>query len=443
MSNKPALISVEQIETLYQPLFTIGALGATPDSGYFRPSWSKEEQAAFAYIKAEAEKIGLVARYDEVGNLFLEQTGFDEYVECGSHLDTVMSGGNYDGVAGIVTGLAAIRTIIESRCALKRGLRLRIWRGEESATHFTGCKGSRAAFGKLSKETLSRKFGEETLAQSITALGYNPEPVEAGRPTISAEEINGIHAHIELHIEQANFLEQEQIDIGVVTSIRGPARWKVILHGKFDHSGGTPMGTKFRKDANLAMAAIMLALDALCQEALNNGEDLVQTFGVINSDRQLSAQHPEVFDNAIAKVSGFGYFTLDIRSCQRASRADYIKRALSEVHRVAELYRVTASIEKLSETDPCESLDQAIQVAELAAAQQLGYSVASLPSGAVHDCLYVAEQTRKDGSYVPVGMLFIPCREGISHAPEEFSTMEAVAKGANVLALALAELGSK
>lgn len=432
--------TAREIEVLYEPLMKIGCVGNKPEDGYFRPSWFSEEDEAFNYIRSEAEKFGLQARYDAVGNLFLEQTGFDEYVEAGSHLDTVVNGGNYDGVAGIIAGLAAIRAIIESGCSQRRGLRLRIWRGEESATFAATCKGSRAAFGKLPAASLSRTFRDITLEQAIQGRGYSAEPIRKGTKTIEQSEIDGIAAHLELHIEQANSLEKRGVDIGVVTSIRGPIRWLCTLRGRFDHSGGTPMGTDFRRDANLALAYLIVELDALCTRAIASGSDLVQTFGMINSDPALCAPYPDIRSNAIAKVSGLVCFSLDIRSSNSAFRQEYVEQAFQKATEVAERFNVEFSFEKISETEPNESLDASVQALELASARELGYSVESIPSGAVHDCLYVAEQVRRDGSHVPIGMLFIPCRDGVSHAPEEFTTFEAVAKGTNVLARTMLKL---
>lgn len=434
------LLSVRDLEELYSPLFAIGALGASPEEGYFRPSWSEEEDLAMAYVKELGLKIGLLARWDEVGNLVLEQPGFNTYVECGSHLDTVNRGGNYDGAAGVISGIAAISAILQRNIPQRHGLRLRVWRGEESAAFFFGCKGSRAAFGKLPAVALEKRFRGDSLRDILVLKNYKPELIESGTPTITQSEIDGIVAHLELHIEQANALEQQGMDIGVVTSIRAPSRWFVFLEGRFDHSGGTPMGAKYRRDANLCLGYVMVALDKLCGEALARGHDLVQTVGVINSESQVANEHTLVSHNAVAKVSGFAFFSLDIRSNQKNFRDEYVQNAFELIHQVAAQFGVEVRSELISESDPCENLDEGIRKIEYSAAQSLGYSVCELPSGAIHDCLYVSEQMRSDGKFLPIGMLFIPCREGISHSPREFSTMEQITKGANVLALSFVEL---
>ena len=436
------LITANEIEDVYRPLFTIGALGTRWEDGFLRASWSEEEEQAFQYIRSLGESIGLTTRFDEIGNMILEQKGYTTYVECGSHLDTVVRGGNFDGAAGIIAGLSAIRAILQEKQATQHGLRLRVWRGEESATYVVGCKGSRAAMGTLPASTLQKSFRGQTLAQAIKKFGYRSEPIAECRPTMSADELLSIVAHIELHIEQANALEQQEVEIGVVSSIRGPVRWQITLEGRFDHSGGTPMGTQYRKDVNLALGYTMVALDKMAEKAMAEGHDLVQTIGLINSDMQINTDLPKVHENGVTKVSGFGYFSLDIRSREKAFRDNYAAQALACVDETCARFGVTTEMQQISNTEPLESLDEHIQECQFAAAKELGYSVVGLPSGGIHDCVYLAQQRRSDGTNVPIGMTFIPCREGISHSPDEFATFEAVAQGANVLArtfLALAK----
>lgn len=433
-------LTAAEIEALYAPLFRIGAVGSTPDAGFTRLSWTSEETAAMEYVQHEAEKAGLTARFDAVGNLALEEPGYREYVETGSHVDTVVRGGNYDGAGGVICGLAAIRAIRESGTKRQRGLRLRIWRGEESAAFNIGCKGSRIAFGAFDPKALQFRTGGKNLAEAIEQCGYNVQAAREGQKLVSQAEIDSIAAHIELHIEQANALEQAGLDIGVVTSIRGPHRFRLSLEGRFDHSGGTPLGVECRRDTNLALAYIMVAIDELGKQALKEGHDLVQTVGVINSDPAFNEHEPRVYQNAIAKVSGYTYCTVDIRSSDLEFRIAHTAKVHQTIQQVAKAYRVTAHTELLAESKPLAAVDAKIQDTTAAAAKQLGYGAMRMPSGAMHDCVYVGEQKKSDGTAVPIGMIFIPCREGISHAPDEFTTFEALAKGTNVLALAMAEL---
>jgi hydantoinase/carbamoylase family amidase len=434
-------VSAEKIATYYESLDRIGCLGDPRKDGFLRPSWSEEEDRAMQVMIDAAKKLGLTPRYDAVGNLVLEIAGTEPtFVETGSHLDTVVRGGNFDGAAGIVAGIAAIEQILSSGQARTKGLRLRIWRGEESGTYALFCKGSLAAFGKLPPKALEAEFKGKKLRDAIRERGYDTGPIERGEPTIAQPEIDSIAAHIELHIEQANFLEREKLDVGLVTSIRAPIRHRIFLEGSFDHSGGTPMGTEYRRDVNLALSYIGVELDKLGKQRIDDGFDLVQTIGVINSDPGINAKDDRVYQNATAKVSGFGYFHYELRSSDLAFKKRYTDEALAKIRTVCESFRVKPTIELISDGEPIEALDQSILDSLVVSAEVLQLKSAKIPSGAVHDCLHVGHQKKSSGQPVPIGMIFIPCRDGISHSPEEFSTNEEIARGASVLATSMLAL---
>ena len=246
----------------------------------------------------------------------------------GSHLDTVPKGGQYDGGAGIVAGLEAILALHEYWSSMNCDLQLVVWRGEESATFGSVCKGSRAAFGLNDPNILTKKFQGQTLEDAIARQGFDPSYIRGRKPTLSQQQIDSITAHFELHIEQASQLQTDRKRIGIVTSIRGAARYRVIIIGEAAHSGGTPMGSAFRRDANLAIAYMQVELDCLAKLRLEQGDDLVQTVGVVNIDPDFNMLDPRVYENSYTKVSPFGYFTLDIRSSQAVTLASYIQDAL-------------------------------------------------------------------------------------------------------------------
>lgn len=437
-------VTSEAIASTYAKLERIGALGDGPEHGYLRPAWHDEEDEAIRLIISEAERIGFKPRFDAIGNVALERPGKSgRFVEAGSHLDTVVAGGNFDGAAGVVAGLHAFGAIVASGTPLFHGLRLRIWRGEESATNNTACKGSRAAFGLLPRATLDTSFRGTKLRDAIRRSGFDPLPIETERPTITKDELDRIIAHVELHIEQANSLERKGLDIGVVTAIRGPRRWKVELVGSFDHSGGTPMGPAFRRDTNLALGYIMVELDRLADDAIAKGNDLVQTIGVINSDQSINDSDPRVYQNATAKVSGYCYFMFEVRSTDGAFLKDYNERAFELIRTVADRFGVQVSASLVSESKPLEQLDRVIEDTLARSADVLGLKGIRMPSGALHDCLYLGQQVRSDDTNVPIGMVFIPCRDGKSHTPEEHCTFEQIANGASVLATAFLALAAE
>ena len=443
--NSVSQANLEQanLERHFWEIAKIGNLGEGLSQGFLRASYSDEESRAIRYIESEGKAFGLIAKYDALGNFSLETPGeYSEYVEVGSHLDTVPAGGNFDGVVGIISGLEGIRSIVASGIKLKKGLRLRIWRAEESGTFPVLYGGSLGAFGQVDPKFLDAQFQGRTYREAILSQGFDPSFIERKERTIPQAEVDGIAAHLEIHIEQGNLLEVQNLDIGIVTSIRAPERYRVFLTGEFDHSGATPMGVAFRKDVNLALGYILVELDKLANKNLENGADLVQTIGVINSDTGINQSSPFLKLNALTKVSGFGYFTLDIRSKDDEFRKNYALEAVKVIESISKRFGVTVQIEPISSGRAENSLDSPIQQLVKNCSDELGYKSQKMPSGAGHDCGVVAKQRKSNGTTVPIGLMFIPCLRGKSHSPEEYSTFESVTKGATVLAEVLKVLAA-
>jgi hydantoinase/carbamoylase family amidase len=436
------LVPPQVIAAHYEVLHHIGNLGPRLEDGFLRAGYSDEETQAMKHFESKGRELGLLSRWDGAGNLFLEYPGRSpEFVETASHLDTVPNGGNFDGAAGVTAGFAAIQALLSSGAALRRGVRLRIWRNEESATFNSLYTGSLGAFGQYNCKSLANRFGGRTLEEAMRSQGVNPSHFSGGKPTLSKDEIDRIGAHIELHIEQGNLLETTRKQIGVVTSIRGSWRAWFFLTGSFDHSGATPMGAHFRRDVNLAMAKMHVGLDMLAHAELAKERDLVQTVGVINSSSEFNANYPELHQNALTKVSGFGYFSLDIRSADNAFHRSYCTKAEAFLSRIAEEHGITLRMQPISVVPAVEALDSGIQSALEHSCRELGCSHQRMPSGAGHDAAVVARQKKSDGSSIPVGMIFIPCRGGKSHCVEEFASCEDIARGASVLAHTMLALG--
>ena len=435
-------ISAESIEKHYEILDTIGLAGSTREEGFTRTAYSDEETSVIEYITKMAKEVGLLTRSDDMGNLIVETPGdFKEYVETGSHADTVPFGGNYDGLAGIVAGLEAIIQIHHSSITIKKGLRLRVWRGEESAAFGHASMGSRGAFGCLDLAALEAIYQGQTLQEWMQKSGVDPLCIQKKTPALSKEEVDSISAYIELHIEQGNVLEVQKKDIGIVGGVRGPARYLVRLTGEFDHSGATPMGSKYRKDVNLAIGHIIVSLDELVGKCLREGMDLVQTIGVINSNNDLNDTFVDVNKNTLTKVSGFGYFTFEVRSSGR-NMYEYCRIARLLIEKKAHQLGVGCEIEELSYTSGIEELNSDIRNIVEEACNETGVSYIGMVSGAWHDAAVVAEQKRSDGSLIPAGLIFIPCRDGNSHSPDEYASSAQIAIGATVLATAMVKLAN-
>lgn len=435
------LVRESTIAEHYSVLNTIGCLGPSPAAGFLRAAFSDEETAAMRYIEGRARDLGADARWDHAGNLSLSWPGTSPgFVETGSHLDTVPMGGNYDGAAGAVAGLSAIAAIVTSGEPRTKGLRLRIWRCEESSTYNAACAGSNAAFGLLPAHALENRFRGRTLAEAMAGQGVDVAAVRAGKPSIPVEERDEILGLYELHIEQGNLLEVEHVTTGIITSIRGSRRFRVRISGEFDHSGATPMGVEYRQDANLAMAYMHVRLDERCAAARRRGEDVVSTVGVINSNREWNEADPRVYQNAVPKVSGFAYFCFDVRSSSNATLERYSEEARTVILDTARELRVNAEVEQIGGAGALEATDSRLREILTRAAAQAGISSREMPSGALHDAAIVGSQLQSSGERIPVGMIFIPCRRGKSHCPEELASSSDIAAGATVLANAMLEV---
>ena len=437
-------ISPESIKSRYSILDYIGNLGKTREAGYLRAAYSDNETKAMKVLAKGAANAGLNCKWDDLGNLSIETPGnFSEWVETGSHLDTVPYGGNFDGLAGVVAGLEALIAMQSSSKSLKKGMRLRVWRGEESATFGVASIGSKGAFGILDLAVLSNRFQGGSLREAMLSQQCDPSLVENRRATISLKEIDSIYAYIELHIEQGNLLETSEKDLGIVLGIRGAARMMVTLEGAFDHSGATPMGSSYRKDVNLALGHIIVRLDELARRHIKDGMDLVQTIGVINSSSELNDLYPHVYRNAVTKVSGFGYFSHEVRSCNGDESDLFCLEAKEVIRHTAKELGVFADIKELSKTPGIPSLSESVQAALEASSREAGAPFMKMYSGAWHDAAVVACRQKSDGSSIPTGVLFIPCKDGKSHTPEEYSSPEQIAKGATVLARAMVRLADE
>src|ERR1019366_6426364 len=234
----PIRIAESQIQRHIDALAKFGNLGPKLEDGFSRTPWSDAESAGMEYIRKEGEKLGLQARYDGVGNLFLRtKHGSSQVWQTGSHMDSVPHGGTFDGGAGIIAGLEAIRALIAANAIpADKDVELVAWRGEESATFQFAYKGSKAAFGDtFPDDILARSYEGKTLEESIRKQGFDPSFIKNHRATLTQKEIDALKDYIELHIEQAKKLEQDGDDIGIVTSIRGGARFKIEVTGSFDH----------------------------------------------------------------------------------------------------------------------------------------------------------------------------------------------------------------
>ncbi|MFK7945877.1 MAG: Zn-dependent hydrolase [Paracoccaceae bacterium] len=371
--------------------------------GITRDTFGAGEAFAHALIRREADRIGLEHHTDAIGNLYVALPGQDRnapVLMTGSHVDSVPHGGNFDGAAGVLAGLALLEHLASGPPPPCDVVLMAI-RAEEMIWFPEHYLGSRAAFGLLPRDTpdrVKRADTGRTLAEHMEAEGFDPQPIRDGRALLDPARIA---AFVELHIEQGPVLVEKGAPVGVVTAIRGNVRYRYAsIRGQTTHAGGVPRAS--RRDAVLAGAELAGRLEAEWIKLEQAGHDLVLTIGQFTTD---PAQH------GITKVPGALDFTLDFRSADPAvlDRFDVFLRFCAEDIAA----RRGIAIDLGTHTRASEaSMDPVLRKGLMAAAQSQGVEAIELPSGGGHDCAVFA------GQGVPSAMIFVRNENG-SHNPEE------------------------
>jgi N-carbamoyl-L-amino-acid hydrolase len=328
-------------------------------------------------------------------------------------VDTVPEGGNFDGVVGVVAGLAALMRL-QTRGPLRHPVEIIVFRGEESSRFSVHTMGSKAMAGIADVEAWRRlaDFGGTTLAQALAAHGLDLEriPEAARRP-------QEFKAFVEMHIEQGPVLEEAGIPIGIVEAIAAPVRLKLNVEGAASHSGTTPMGK--RRDALVSAARMVLAVEE--EAARRAGHRIVGTVGVM-----------KVHPGAMNVVPGRVEMWVDIRGIDAGSIADTVQAVREAAARIAGREGTRVQVETLSTDTPVPMDPALIEIIE-AACRRARVACRRMPSGAGHDAMNMAK-------LAPAGMIFIPCRQGVSHNPDEYASPEDIMTGIEVLTATLFEL---
>ena len=389
-------------------LMGLGEFGKT-DQGVTRLAYSDEDRAAQNWLLEKVADLGLVIREDAVGNVFLRRVGEDDSlpaVATGSHLDTVIHGGIYDGMCGIVGALEALYMLQDTK--LKRSVEVIIFRAEESSRFGFATIGSKLMTGNGSPESFSKaaKKGELSYIEALENWGYNPANY---KEAIVAS--NAYKSFSEIHIEQGKVLEETGKQIGIVHNIAAPTRFKIHIKGMADHSGATPMG--FRKDALVSGAKLILAVEAAATAEKDNGT--VGTVGVV-----------DVEPSSINVVPGGVTLWVDVRGVNNESIDRTLEAIKEEAKAVAESDGVAIEFEMLTADKPVALSEELAKKAE-AICEAEGIDYLHMNSGAGHDAMHMAK-------LAPTTMIFIPCKEGISHNPAEFAKNEDICRAVEVLA---------
>lgn len=392
-----------------------------PEVPWTRRAFTPLFSEARLWLAEQMKQAGLTVTLDEGGNLIGRRAGLREDlapIVTGSHCDTVVGGGRYDGIIGVLAGIEIAHCLHQQAIALQHPFEVIDFLSEEPSDYGISCVGSRALSGELDSGMLAAKNAQgETLAAAMRRIGAQPEKL-----TQPLRLPGGTAAYVELHIEQGPVLERQQLPIGVVTHIVGIRRVLVTVIGQPDHSGTTPMD--IRRDALVGAAQVIEQAHAAASQQSGNPHYVVATVGRI-------AMTPNV-PNA---VPGRVELMLEVRSDSQQVLDSFPELLLESCQPRLQSLGLQAELQHVSWARPTACAETVMQAID-GAAQSLGLASRRLPSGAGHDAVYMAATG-------PVGMVFIPCLNGRSHCPEESITEQQLADGARVLAQALINLDTQ
>jgi beta-ureidopropionase / N-carbamoyl-L-amino-acid hydrolase len=405
-------------ERLREDMEALATFGSDSRGGVSRSTYSDADSQARAWLAARCREAGLSIREDGIGNLFIRAEPEDDEaaqrlpVWTGSHIDSVPNGGGYDGAAGVLAAVEVLRCIREQQVPLARPVEAVVWSDEEGC--YQGLLGSGALVDGLTEHDLDAIVGRDgrTLRDALTESGRDPNA--APRPP---QRQPVAQAYLELHIEQGPRLEEEGLDIGVVSGIVGLVHGQAVFTGRADHAGATAM--HLRRDALRSAAAFVVGLPELPSQA--GRPDSVVTCGDLR-----------VAPGADNVVPGEAVCRLDFRDPDLQGLTELRDAVVSLAHRCAHEHDTSVELEWEHLADPV-FMDADLQKLVMASCDQLGYRSMPLPSRAGHDAQKIA-------TVAPTAMLFVPSRGGRSHCPEEYTDPQQLARGADVLATAVAEL---
>ena len=399
------MIQKERLQKDFDAMAQLTRLG----EGVNRPAFSDADWEGRQYIIDCMSDAGLDVEIDGFGNVIGYKIGTNPdlpVVMVGSHTDSVPNGGNYDGVVGVLSAIEAVRSMIDDGFEQEHTIAVVDFMCEESSRFGAATLGSKAMRGKLTLNDLHRLVDTQgiTLYDALKGRNLNPDAIESmayNRP---------VKAFIEIHIEQGKVLEHEQKQIGIVSGIAGPERFYVTIRGNADHSGATPMN--LRHDALCGSSKIILGIEEVT--SMQEEPPVVGTVGIA-----------EVVPGAMNVIPGAVKLGVDIRSISKVARDSVVFLIKELIDVIAEKRGLSYTIEPISKDHPVSMHPLMVKEIERAVTSlQLEYMI--MPSGAGHDAMHWAE-------VAPTGMIFIPCRDGISHNSAEFAAMDDIVAGAEVL----------
>jgi beta-ureidopropionase / N-carbamoyl-L-amino-acid hydrolase len=388
--------------------------GGSFASGVSRVAYSDADVAGRQYVTDLMKKAGLEPRIDPAGNIFARRAGSDPSLRpilFGSHIDSVPSGGNFDGDLGSLAALSVVEACESAGLRTRHPLEVVVWSAEEGVAFGRGLAGSRIVAGDVKASDMDAVWNGLRRADGIKKLGGSPDRImDAVRPK------GAHHAYLELHIEQGGTLERGNVPVGVVEGIVAIERYTAFVTGFANHAGTTPMAE--RRDALIAASQLTLAIrESVTKEPGRQ----VGTVGQL-----------EVSPNAPNVIPGSVRLTIELRDLSTEKLAGLIADIRQRARQIASSTKTEIEISELSR-NPSALASPEIQRVIGHVAGSIGLQTTRLPSGAGHDAQMMAQLG-------PMGMIFVPSVGGISHSPKELTRWQDCANGANVLLHSVLEL---
>jgi beta-ureidopropionase / N-carbamoyl-L-amino-acid hydrolase len=390
-------------DRLWADLMALAEIGATSGGGVCRLALSEEDRLGRAWFVETSEAMGLRTRTDAIGNLFARLEGEDPTlptVLVGSHLDTQPSGGKFDGTYGVLAGLEVARTILEAGIAVPRALEIVSWTNEEGSRFLPVMAGSGVYAGVHTTDSVLAMTDQAGIRFGDALTAIHGQGHDLPRPTLDS--------YFEAHIEQGPVLEANGETIGVVTGALGQRWFECTLTGFEAHAGPTPMN--LRRDALQGAAAIIAALDQIGRR----DSDARSTVGMI-----------ECWPNSRNTIPGRVVFSIDLRHPADDGLSAMESEIRSAVERIAAERRLTWALRPTNDWPACQFDADCVDVVAQAT-EGRGYRHRRMVSGAGHDAVNLAR-------VAPTAMIFVPCRDGVSHNETEDAMPDDLTAGANVL----------
>jgi N-carbamoyl-L-amino-acid hydrolase len=391
-------------ERLWGGLMATAAIGATPKGGICRLTLTDLDRQVRNWFRREAEALGCRVTIDDMGVMFARRDGQHDVppIAMGRHLDTQPTGGKFDGVLGVLGALEALRVLVEAGYETHAPIEVINWTNEEGSRFAPAMIASGVFGGVFARDWAAARADRAGVhfGEALEAIGYRGAERCGAHP---------LSAFFELHIEQGPILEAEGKEIGVVTGAQGFRWFEATIVGQEAHTGTTPMDR--RKDALLGAARLVERIDGIARAKPPHA---VGTVGLM-----------EVKPNSRNVVPGEVFLTIDLRHPEAAVLDELEHAVMQAAREVCDPLGLAATLTKIWD-EPPTCFDQGCIAAVRRAAETSGYSSRDMVSGAGHDSVYVAR-------VAPTAMIFVPCRDGISHNEAEFSSKEQCAAGAQVL----------